>query len=42
MGIRGEALNKNELIKFLADYYNPSLNNLVAMKKDTTDYNVIQ
>ena len=40
--IRAEALNKSELIKFLTDYYNPSLNNLVTVKDLTENYNVIQ
>lgn len=40
--IRAEALDKNELIKFLTDYYNPSLSNLVSVKDKIQNYNVIQ
>lgn len=40
--IRWEELNKNELIKFLTDYYNPTLNNFVSVKDNIENYNVIQ
>ncbi len=39
--IKTRELQKEELIKFLTDYYNPSLENHTTMQGDATDYNVI-
>ncbi len=39
--IRGTELDKNELVKFLSEYYNPSLNNYTPMKSDVQDYNLM-
>lgn len=41
IGIRATELDKNELVKFLTDYYNPSLDNYVAVKSDVDSYNLI-
>lgn len=41
IGIRATELDKAELVKFLTDYYNPSLNNYVAIKSDVGEYNLI-
>ena len=38
--IKGKELDKNELITFLTDYYNPSLDNLVDVKSNIEDYNL--
>lgn len=37
--IRWEVIEKSELVTFLADYYNPSLDNLVTVK-DISNYNL--
>lgn len=42
IGIKANELNKNELIRFLADYYNPSIDNLMTMKWDIQDINLTQ
>jgi len=39
--IRADAIDKADLVKFLTDYYNPTLSNFVAMKQDTDDYNLL-
>ncbi len=39
--IKAKELEKDELIKFLTDYYNPSLENYGAVKSSTKSYNVI-
>jgi len=38
--IKWSELNKNELIKFLTDYYNPSLDNFINIKEDIENYNL--
>ena len=38
--IKAEPLSKQELVKFLTDYYNPSLDSLVKIKKDIWEYNL--
>lgn len=38
--IKWKELDKNELITFLTDYYNPSLDNLVDVKWDIENYNL--
>ena len=39
--IKAEAINKNDLIKFLTDYYNPSLNDIVQINTDSSNYNIL-
>ena len=39
--LKAEVLNKQELVSFLTEYYNPSLDSLVKMNKDPSDYNLI-
>lgn len=39
--IKAKELEKDELIKFLTDYYNPSLENYSTVKSSTKSYNVI-
>lgn len=41
IGIRATELDKSEVVKFLTDYYNPSLQNYVAVKSDINSYNLI-
>ena len=41
MWIKATAIDKTELIKFLTDYYNPSLNNLVPINTDPASYNIL-
>ncbi|QFR39689.1 hypothetical protein A9Q91_05710 [Candidatus Gracilibacteria bacterium 28_42_T64] len=41
IGIRANTIDKADLVKFLTDYYNPTLSNFVAMKQDTDDYNLL-
>lgn len=41
IGIRATELDKSEVVKFLTDYYNPSLDNYVAVKSDISEYNLI-
>lgn len=38
--IRAESLNKEELVKFLTDYYNPRLDSLASFKGNLEDYNI--
>jgi hypothetical protein len=38
--IHGDVLEKNELVQFLTEYYNPSLDTFVTTK-NITDYNLI-
>ncbi len=40
--VKARELEKDELIKFLTDYYNPSIENFTAFKWTTTNYNLIQ
>lgn len=39
--IKATELNKSELVRFLTDYYNPSLDNYVAVKTNIDTYNLI-
>lgn len=39
--LKAEILNKQELISFLTEYYNPSLDSVVKMWKDSSQYNLI-
>ncbi len=39
--IRAQELDKNDLIKFLHDYYNPTWESLNAVKSNTENYNLI-
>lgn len=39
--IRWEIIEKNELVKFLTDYYNPSLNNFAKIQKDIGEYDFV-
>ncbi|MDP5039104.1 MAG: TraC family protein [Candidatus Gracilibacteria bacterium] len=41
IGIKAKELDKNELIKFLTDYYNPKNDSLNSIKGDIGDYNLI-
>jgi len=41
MQIKWTELDKWELVRFLADYYNPSLDNFETMKQDINDYDLI-
>lgn len=41
IGIKATPLEKTELIKFLTDYYNPNLDNIMAMKSSPQTYNVL-
>jgi hypothetical protein len=34
-------IEKNELVKFLTDYYNPSLNNFNKIQKDIWEYDFV-
>lgn len=38
--IKWETLNKKELVSMLADYYNPRIDSLVSVNKDTSEYNL--
>lgn len=38
--IRAEELDKKDLVKFLADYYNPTMENFVSVKSDIENYNL--
>ncbi|NDK08279.1 hypothetical protein EOM39_03440 [Candidatus Gracilibacteria bacterium] len=42
IGIKTRELEKSELIKFLTDYYNPSLESHSNLQGEITDYNVIK
>lgn len=39
--IKAQELNKNELVKFLTDYYNPTLESFNTIKTDVENYNLI-
>lgn len=39
--LKAEELNKQELVKFLTEYYNPSIDSLIKMWKDSAEYNII-
>lgn len=38
--LRAEALEKQELVSFLTDYYNPSIDSLVKINNDVSEYNL--
>ena len=38
--LRADILSKQELVSFLTEYYNPSLDSLVPMWKDVSEYNL--
>ena len=40
--IRAEALEKWELVKFLTEYYNPSLHNYKQINEDIQSYNLVK
>lgn len=42
IGIRATPLEKEDLIRLMTDYYNPSLDNVVALKWDVADFNVVK
>ena len=42
IGIKATPLEKEDLIKLMTDYYNPTLDNLVPLKGDVNEFNVIQ
>ncbi len=39
--LRAEILDKQELVSFLTEYYNPSLDSLVKMNNNPSEYNLI-
>ncbi len=39
--LRADILDKQELVSFLTEYYNPSLDSLVKMNNNSSDYNLI-
>lgn len=41
IGIKAEELDKNDLVKFLSEYYNPTLDSFHNMKTDIENYNLI-
>ncbi len=41
IGIRATELEKHELVKFLTDYYNPTLEAYNTVKSDSSQYNLI-
>lgn len=41
IGIKTYPLEKNDLIKIMTEYYNPSLDNVMTMKWSYSDYNII-
>ncbi len=40
--IRATPLEKEDLIRLLTDYYNPTLDNLTLLKSDSTEFSVLQ
>lgn len=42
IGIRATPLEKEDLIRLLTDYYNPTLDNLTLLKTDSTEFSVLQ
>jgi hypothetical protein len=38
--LKAEVLNKQELVWFLTEYYNPTLDSLVKMWKSSSEYNI--
>lgn len=40
--IKAKELDKNELIRFLSDYYNPNLDSFSSIKTDVNNYNLIK
>ena len=41
MWIKATELNKQDLVKFLADYYNPKMESFNPIKTDITNYDLI-
>lgn len=41
IGIKAQELNKNDLVKFLSEYYNPTLDSFNNFKTDVENYNLI-
>ncbi len=39
--IKAQELDKNELVKFLTDYYNPTLDSFNSIKTNVDNYNLI-
>ena len=39
--LKADVLNKQELVSFLTEYYNPSLDSLVKMNNNSSEYNLI-
>lgn len=39
--IKSKELDKNQLIKFLTDYYNPNLESFTSIKSDIENYNLV-
>lgn len=39
--LKASILNKQEVVSYLTEYYNPSLDSLISMKNDSSDYNLI-
>jgi hypothetical protein len=39
--LKADILDKQELVWFLTEYYNPSLDSLVKMNKNSSEYNLI-
>ena len=39
--LRADILDKQELVSFLTEYYNPALDSLVKMNKEPSEYNLI-
>ncbi|MDD2871849.1 MAG: hypothetical protein PHS49_07715 [Candidatus Gracilibacteria bacterium] len=40
VGLKAEILTKQEVVSFFTEYYNPSLDSLIKMGKDPTQYNL--
>ena len=38
--VKANELNKNDLVKFLVDYYNPRLDNFTPIKENIDTYNI--
>lgn len=41
IGVRGTPLEKVEMVRFLTDYYNPSLDNITPLKWQISDYTIM-
>lgn len=40
IGIKAEVLKKQELVRFLTDYYNPRMDSMVSIANDVESYNI--